>query len=168
LKFLIFLVLYSFLVTPATGVISNELNHDYHTSIADMEYNESTQSYEITLRVFIDDFEKALSKKYNSAVVLDASTYYDEWVSGYILEKFVLTQNSKICQAKWVGKEMDKATDLIWLYFEIPASPALSSTLKNSILLEIFDDQMNVVNFKKASVKKSFLFQYGKTIYEFS
>ena len=37
--------------------------HDFHTSLAEVEYNTSSKTFEISLRVFTDDFEKALSQK---------------------------------------------------------------------------------------------------------
>ncbi|HAI76815.1 MAG TPA: hypothetical protein DCM08_11260 [Microscillaceae bacterium] len=48
--------------SPASPVASGfRPVHDFHTSIAEMDYNPRSKAFEVSLRVFIDDFEKALT-----------------------------------------------------------------------------------------------------------
>jgi len=59
--------------------------------------------------------------------------------------------------------------DAIWVYLEVPTTQDLSGVfLENSLLVESFDDQTNLIQVAKGEQKKSFLFQKGKTIQQIS
>ena len=45
--------------------------HKFYTSITQMEYNDKTQSYEIVMNVFWEDWEKALSEIYQKPIRID-------------------------------------------------------------------------------------------------
>ena len=50
--------------------------------------------------------------------------------------------------------------DATWIYVEIPCPEAITGfSLQNSIMLDFFDDQVNLVNFNYQGQKKSYIFK---------
>lgn len=134
--------------------------HDFHTSISRVDYNAKEKSFEISIRVFTDDLEKALSKDNGGQkfVVLD-NDKNDPYVEKYIRKHFALIAASK--QKKtyaYIGKEQE--ADATWVYVEVPCSEAITGfSMQNSIMLDLFDDQVNLVNFNYQGQKKSYIFK---------
>jgi hypothetical protein len=60
-----------------------------------------------------------------------------------------------------VGVEKDK--DAHWVYFSVkmPPKPATTVYLRHRFLLDIFQDQMNIVNLEAGGRKQSSLFRAG-------
>ncbi len=177
---------------PDFVFLNSHPSHDFHTSIAEMDYNEESKSFEISLRVFTDDFEKGLStalnhEKYGSLamaifggknstytkdknliqVSLDnKNTVYDKLIEQYVQYNFRLIVKDEPRIIKFIGKELE--ADVTWIYFEIPLKENPKDIkFQNAILSDIFEDQSNVVNVAYKGEKKTFLFNTGNTIQEF-
>ncbi|WP_353722379.1 DUF6702 family protein [Dyadobacter sp. 676] len=142
-------------------------NHDYHVSVTQMQYNPASRSFEVSVRIFTDDLEKALSQSHsNQRFVIKDNDQNDRFVEEYIRKSFVLTDSQKnIAAIKYIGKEQE--ADATWVYFEIPFQrPLNGSRLSNVTLMEVFDDQVNMTNIKFQSEKKTFLFKKGQTSHQ--
>ncbi len=134
--------------------------HDFHTSITRMDYNAKEKSFEVSIRVFTDDLEKVLSKENGGQkFVVVNNDKNDTFVEKYIRKHFALITTAK--QKKpysYIGKEQE--ADATWVYVEIPCAEALTGfSLQNSIMLDFFDDQVNLVNFNYQGQKKSYIFK---------
>lgn len=134
--------------------------HDFHTSITRMDYNAKEKSFEVSIRVFTDDLEKVLSKENGGqkfTVVNEDKN--DPYVEKYVRKHFALVTTAK--QKKpysYIGKEQE--ADATWVYVEIPCPEGLTGfSLQNSIMLDFFDDQVNLVNFNYQGQKKSYIFK---------
>jgi hypothetical protein len=133
--------------------------HAFHTSITEIELNQKAKIYEISVRVFTDDLEKAIDtkNKIKGTKIIDDDKN-DALVASYISSQFsiISTKNQKVA-FKYIGKENeDLAT---WIYIEIPiSSMAKGVKIRQNVLMELFDDQVNIVNFKKGEERKTFLF----------
>jgi hypothetical protein len=137
--------------------------HEFHTSLAQVHYNQSNKSFEITLRVFTDDLEAALSLMNDSKVAIDAPQA-EKLIEQYLNKNFVLLdkQNKKKVLS-FIGKEVE--VDVTWIYAEVPLAEALSGLkLQNSILTELFNDQVNIVNFKYLTTVRTFMFKPRETV----
>lgn len=134
--------------------------HDFHTSITRMDYNAKEKSFEVSIRVFTDDLESVLSKENGGQKfsVLN-NDKNDPYVEKYIRKHFAIVTTAK--QKKpylYIGKEQE--ADATWIYVEIPCSEAITGfSLQNSIMLDVFDDQVNLVNFNYQGQKKSYIFK---------
>jgi hypothetical protein len=144
--------------------------HAFHTSLTQIEYNAKEKSLEISIRVFTDDFETALTK-FNSGkkVAITADNKNDALISKYIQQHFAFISPQK--QPKnynFIGKEIEEQAT--WIYVELPDYQPLSDgiSLQNNILTELFDDQTNLVNFTVFANKKTFIFNSKKTIFDIS
>ncbi|EAY28822.1 DUF6702 family protein [Microscilla marina] len=138
--------------------------HEFHTSIAEIEYNNQSKAFEVSLRVFIDDFEKALGSLSGKKETLDKSDKHHQLIMKYIRQRFFITnRRGKKKEMTLIGKEFK--TDAVWLYIEIPFRESLrKATFTNSILMEHFDDQVNIINLQYKGKKESFLFRKNKLV----
>lgn len=138
--------------------------HAYHASIMDVQYNPKKQQLEVALKVFTDDFEKALSAGQPNSVTFDKLTPVQ--VAGLtkaLLQRSVAfgTKQGETLPLRFVGIEKDK--DAHWVYFSVkmPPRPATTIYLRHRLLLDTFQDQMNIVNLEGGGKKQSALFRAG-------
>lgn len=134
--------------------------HEFHTSITRMDYNAKDKSFEISIRVFTDDLEKALSKDNNGQKILVVNNdKNDPLVEKYIRKHFALVSSQKQKKTySYVGKEQE--ADATWIYIEIPAQEAITGfSLQNTIMHDLFEDQINLVNLNYQGQKKSYIFK---------
>ena len=141
------------------------IRHDFHTSLAEVQYNPAEQTLEVSLRVFTDDLESALSKDNGGKTIRvtdDAAA--DPFIRNYLSRHFaVVDAANRRKPVNLLGKEI--MVDVAWIYFEVREVESLSGKrLQNAVLTELFDDQINMVNFVTPSGKRSFLFKPGETV----
>jgi hypothetical protein len=127
--------------------------HKFHVSVTQIEYNQKEQSAEITIRVFADDLESALSQHTKRAIKLDPATankdkQVGETVLAYLRRAFELkAKTGRPIKLNWVGMEWQ--ADMFWLYVEGKLPTGLEGVqLRNKVFQELFEDQVNIVNSK--------------------
>ncbi len=147
--------------------------HDFHASVTKMEYNAKEQVFEISMRIFTDDFEKALSAASNSKVNLSEASGRGTDKNDPLIEQYVqahfrfLTPQKQLKSVKYVGHEVE--ADANWLYLEMPlAEPFRGGMLKQDVLMDAFDDQVNMVNIKYQTQKKTFVFRKNQPVQNIS
>ena len=74
--------------------------HKYYVSITQIEYVKEKQSVQIISRIFIDDFEKLLRKRYDESITLDNGQ--DEKLIDSYIKKYLLTKIEICCRAWYV------------------------------------------------------------------
>jgi len=139
--------------------------HDFHTSLAQIQYNKNTHSFEVSLRVFTDDLEAALTKENNNHKVGIADIKLaDSLIEIYVNKHLsILTKQNQKKPMTFVGKEIE--VDVTWIYVEFSASGDLEGLrIQNSILTDLFNDQVNIVNLNYLRKTSTFLFKSGQTI----
>ncbi|WP_138992852.1 DUF6702 family protein [Larkinella sp. C7] len=139
-------------------------SHPVHTSITQMQYNAAEKTFEVSLRVFTDDLEEALTKENNNQRVrLSDKDANGPLVERYVRKHFGLTSASRQRKPyRYLGKEQE--VDATWIYIEIPYNePVQGSLLQQSMLTDLFDDQMNLVNVSYLTEKKTVLFRKSNT-----
>ncbi|WP_181305765.1 DUF6702 family protein [Rufibacter sp. XAAS-G3-1] len=138
--------------------------HDFHTSITDARYNPKNQTYELSVRVFADDLEEALSRRHKTTIRLDRSEKVNKLMAEYLQAHVAISavKGTRATQ-KFLGAQEE--ADAVWLYLEIPAGkvPAGQLWVQNALLVEIFDDQTNILNLEVAGKKRSVLCRPGET-----
>lgn len=146
--------------------------HDFHTSITEMRVNAKDKTVEVTVRVFTDDLENALTRaNANQRVRLEAADKntpaVERAIDRYLKQHFLLTGgNGKPKTFRYLGKEFE--ADATWLYLEIPLTePLTGAKLQHNVLFDLFDDQTNLVNvFYGGDEKRSFLFNQKAKIHQ--
>jgi hypothetical protein len=133
--------------------------HEFHTSITQLEYNAQERVFEVSIRLFTDDLEKALSHQTKNAKlrIVNGDTN-DALVAGYLQKHFiVLNQQKKPILLKYIGKENEDIAT--WVYLELPADAAKhGNSIQQAALFETFSDQVNIVNILNQGQKKSLVF----------
>ena len=138
--------------------------HTYHASITELRYNPSKKQVEISLKVFTDDLEKALSQGQPGTMHLDEQPRASALAAAYLQRTMRLgTRPGEALPLQFLGMQHEQ--DAYWLYARValPASarPLSSLHLRQGLLLDLFADQMNIVNFEAGGQKQSLLFRAG-------
>lgn len=126
--------------------------HEFHLSKSTINYDTESQSIQITMHLFIDDLEDALAarevpKLYIGTEKEDSTA--NSFIGQYIADQFTLQVGKKALEQYFLGKELSEDLAAIWCYIEI-SDIDMNDDLQfqNDILMEIFDDQKNVMEFR--------------------
>ena len=133
------------------------LAHKFYMSITDINYNSTSKALEISIKFFTDDLEKALEEKNNSRIFLGTSKEIeltDSLLQSYLIEKFVVKQGGQIKNIEYVGQETEQ--EYTWAYLELKGYDSESKIwIENSVLIDLFQEQANRINFINNSYTKS-------------
>jgi len=134
--------------------------HDFHTSLTEVNYNSQSRSLELSVRVFTDDLEIALTNfnKGKSVKMEEPSAKVDPIIEQYFRRNLaIISPDKEVKFAKFYGKEQE--ADATWLYFEVFEGDNIKDfTLYNAIMQELFKDQTNLVNIMYPGKKKTLVF----------
>lgn len=105
------------------------------------------------MHIFIDDLEVALAVQGTENLKIGTgkeSAYADDYVASYIQGRMHLLNGNDTLQQQFLGKELSADLAAIWCYIEIPIGGKLEElTIDNSLLMEVYDDQKNIMSIKK-------------------
>ena len=133
--------------------------HPFHVSVCTIYFNEAEKSLQITHKIFADDLETTL----NNAGYRMADNGYvdvlnptdrkalDATIEKYLRQHFSITLNGKTPAAQYLGYEQEELA--LWCYMEITGVEKIDAMgITYTVLLEQFDDQINLVhvNYKGA------------------
>ncbi len=138
--------------------------HKFYVSVTEIEYNEETRSLQIISRVFIDDLEDLLKKRYNENVQLgkkNETKDVNALVKKYFEQKLKIEVNGKPVQVQFLGKEYEN--DMLLLYLEAPnVSEFKEIKVKNTVLMDLHEEQKNLIHVEFKNVVKSLILISGK------
>jgi hypothetical protein len=122
--------------------------HKFYFSRTTIEQNALMNRYEITMRFFTDDLERALSTEDEKVRFADSyDPSFDSEVEDYIRKHFFIRINNENIQWRYLGKQVE--SDITWCYAEINNIPPTNILeIKNTSLFELFDEQVNEVALK--------------------
>lgn len=138
--------------------------HDFHASVTQMQYNPQEKAFEISIRIFTDDLEKALTKETGKTVDLSTKGKNDALLEKYVRAHFThLNPQRQPKPFNYVGHEVED--DANWIYLEMPYDePFQGGVMRQNVLMEMFDDQVNMVNLQYQGQKKTFVFRKNQPI----
>ena len=123
------------------------LNHEFYVSITEIRYNAGTERFEVSMRIFPDDLDRALLERTGIHTRLATELEHmkaDSLLMLYLLEDFSLEVNGKDLELSYLGKEPE--SDAIWCYLESSQMPDPEKlTVRNTILTEYLPDQVNII-----------------------
>lgn len=140
------------------------LIHPFHIGVCEILYNEENKSLEISQKLFIDDLETAYRKHSGDGdfIIDEDIDQRREITLSYLKENFILKIDGKVAPYTYLGAEIE--ADALWLYIEVENVQEFNEIdLTYKPLTEVFDDQQNLVHFKIAGDKKSFILSKEKT-----
>ena len=136
-----------------------------------MEYNSKTQKLEISTKIFTDDFESVLARIYKTPVDFSnksRKSALDELVTKYITTHLSIRSNGQLQRLKFFGWEVDHEAVYIYTTADATAFNPHNITVENTILYELFQDQMNIVHFIVNGTRKSSKLAYPERKLQFS
>ena len=135
--------------------------HKFYTSLAQVEYNDEDKSVQVSMRVFADDLEAALTRRAGRRVVLDRTEDVDRLVLAYLRDAFEIRNRAGETKAlRWVGMEL--RAGVAWLYFEAEMPEGLAGArLRDHVLFELFAKQVNTVSVRFRGARTDLVFARG-------
>lgn len=134
--------------------------HKFYMSIYQINYVPKKKMLQITSRIFIDDFNEVLEKKYHKKVYLgsEKETVDDEsLMKKYLSEKMIFKVNGTMKPASYLSKEVED--NVLICYFRInEISKITKLEIENSALMELNSDQQNIIQANISGEKQSLLF----------
>jgi hypothetical protein len=156
-----FVIIFSVLsLSVATGA------HPIHVSIVNLDCVPDSNRIDMSVRLYYDDFQLLINHKYNLSLDFSKRTRLitneQQAITDYINTALVLLDQNENTIAKdfkgWKVEDMS-----VWLYFCAKLAPEFNLTrLKNTLMLDVFYDQKNLVIVKIENIEKGY--EYDKRI----
>ena len=148
-RFFLFLML--FVSLSSMGI------HKFYMAIYQIDYVPQKKRIQITSRIFVDDLNAAIEKKYHVKTNLgtDQETAQDEVnMKKYFAEKFFLRVNGVVKPMTFLSKEVE--ANVLICYFRIPdVSKIANLEIENSALTEWNSEQQNIIQANITGEKQS-------------
>lgn len=139
--------------------------HKFYTAIFKIDFNENKKRIEVTTRIFVDDLNTAISKKYNRKMLLNSDKETEQdvvFLKKYLAEKMSLKVNGKQQTMRFLSKEVEE--NVLICYFNCDAITKVKSfEITNTVLTEIYEDQQNIVQLNINSKKQTLLLSADST-----
>jgi hypothetical protein len=144
--------------TPASTLRKAEAaKHPLHLSSTELNYNTKSLTVEISCRIFTDDFEDLLGKKYKIKPDLSSVGRHremDALVNKYMATHLQLAAAGKVVPLTYLGYENDK--EAIVVYLESAEVKNIKSLeVSCTVLYDSFDDQTNIFHVSYNGNRKS-------------
>ena len=133
--------------------------HKFYMGIYQVNFVPAKKRIEITARLFVDDLNVVLEKKYNkkTALGLTSETVEDEiLLKKYLSEHLIFTVNGIKKSIQFVSKELDN--NVLVCYLKVTDVPKINTLeIQNDVFVAQFPDQQNLVQSTIYGEKKSVL-----------
>ena len=134
--------------------------HKFYVSLYQVDYAREKKMLQITSRIFIDDLNNAIDKKYGKKIQLGSENETDADLllfKKYFNEKFTIKVNGQLKPVQFLSKEMEG--DVLICYFKIKDIYKIESLeIYNAVITEGNSEQQNIMHFSILGVKNTLLF----------
>jgi hypothetical protein len=133
--------------------------HKYYVAVFRLDHVPEKKVLQMTSRIFIDDLEAALSKKYKTKFYFGDKRELpaaNDYLKKYLIENIAIKVNGRLQAIKFLGREIED--DILICYYTIPAGGKIKTVeVRNTSLFETFPDQQNIIHTNINRNKKSLL-----------
>ena len=141
-------------------------SHKYYVSTSLFNFTD-TNSLQITVRLFKDDFKDALKKKFSINDVLTDDMLIDSTfnsnINNYFNSFLIVSFGDVINKLNFLG--LENKNDMFIFYLEVENLPNLNTiSIDNKLLFDLYPEQQNIVHIKKNGNKKSFISRFNNSI----
>lgn len=142
--------------------------HSVHVSVTNMDVKADSAYIDFSIRVFFDDFQLLINHLYDTeldfAIRNRLTTREQEAILDYLNGSFQLTTSlDDVLAAEFLGWKKENET--VTFIFRVPVEPELEGfNIRNTLMLDIFDDQSNLVILKKPDNQVGWEFTKRNTI----
>ncbi len=138
---------------------SSFVSHKFYISIYQINYAPEKKMLQITSRIFIDDLNNALEKKYKRKTYIGETNESQEDVAmlkKYISEHFFIKVNGQNKAINFLSKELE--SNVVICYYNIKDIAKIKTLeVQNTALLELNADQQNIIQTTILGNKQSLL-----------
>ena len=133
--------------------------HKFYLSVTQIDFVPKEHSVQVITRLFYDDLQKALQQRYDSAIRVDKS--YDKkklnaYIEKYIQQKLKLNINGHLARLNYLGHKDEN--DYVVCFIEVSHVDEIQSlTIENTLLMDAFPEQKNVIHMQVGDTHKSFM-----------
>ena len=149
-------------------IISNSLlMHPVHVSVTNMEYQPEKDNISLSFKIFTDDFQILFSHLHNISIDFNENGnyyLYQETIDNYFADHFKVFLKDEELVLKNTGiKSNFEAT---WFFYDIALEKKEETfIIKNTLLLDLYSDQKNLLIFKNGKTEKGYQFNIKKNEY---
>ena len=155
------LTIYLFLLSLLNWIQTN--THKFYVSTTSVEFKSETKTIEIISQVFTDDLESVLKLK-DKELALDPDSDQERiyvLIANYFKQNLQFSSKGELLDYVFLGKEYKN--DIAKCYIELQLAEVPDTIeLYNGLFLSLFNDQQNIIHFKNADQRKSYLLHQKK------
>ncbi len=150
---------------PLIGILFLSLSafafHKFYVGVFQVEYASEKKMIQITSRIFIDDLNNAVEKKYHKKTFIgtEKETQADlDLFKKYLAENFTIKINGQNKPITFLSKEVE-AGDVLVCYSRIKDIDKFKNIeISNTILVDWNSEQQNITHISAFGTKRSVLF----------
>lgn len=146
------------------GIVFASMVHPLHVSFTNLEFNEEDQEWELTVKLFKDDFALDLKNMYDYNILIeeDEKEGEAEYFRKYLEDCLEIGYNNEPMKAKewkYEGKKVN--FEAVWLNYRFNYNKEISSVrILNRLMFGLYDDQKNLLIFSYKGEQKAYQFRY--------
>jgi len=151
--------------------------HPVHISVTNIDYNINKNAFDLSIKLFADDFEKIINKNYNTTINLgdkNENKNCNKLIDSYIKHHLIIKINNKnlIKNIKLFKKEVKLDENSVWIYYKIkyPNNKLIKNKkieVVNVLMNDLYNDQKNLFIFTCLNTKEGYNFRKNKIKFEF-
>lgn len=153
------------LIYPLFGILFLSLSafafHKFYVGVFQVEYAAEKKMIQITSRIFIDDLNNAMEKKYHKKTFVgtEKETQADlDLFKKYLAENFTIKINGQTKPITFLSKEVE-AGDVLVCYSRIKEIDKFKTIeISNTLLVDWNSEQQNITHISAFGTKRSVLF----------
>ena len=148
-------------LTFAQLVFAREASaHPIHTTLTVVTASADGRTLTINIRVFADDFSASVARYVGRTPPRDSSVVAPE-VTRYVRAQFtVLAPDGGTLVLEPCG--ITRSRELYWLCYRVSVPAGMrGARIRNQMLTELHQDQVNIVQLESGAARKSYLFTKG-------
>ncbi|QIH38499.1 hypothetical protein G7A72_06660 [Flavobacterium sp. Sr18] len=134
--------------------------HKFYVALYQVNYAPEKKMLQITTRIFVDDLNIAVGKKYSKKINLGSENESVDdvnFLKKYFSEKFYIKVNGQTKPIHFLSKEMEG--DVLICYFSMKEIQKINSLeIYNAVITEGNSEQQNIMHFNVSGVKNTLLF----------
>ena len=142
-------------------------SHPLHMSFTNFEYNEEGRKWELTFKLFKDDFSDEVKRLYGLDLSLESEQELegqDVYFRRFIDDQFSVAINGENIETKdWEYQGSKLNFEAIWLEFSFNYTGKPKKVqIENRLMFGLFEDQKNLLIFTYKGQQKAYQFRHNK------
>jgi hypothetical protein len=122
--------------------------HPVHLSVTEVFAEDAQSEIDFTVTFFMDDFGIAAGYQEKADAINSGKMTVDDLILDYLQKHLTVKANGKILQYSIKEKESNFPSVTCYLAFKKLPKELSTLEIENTLLLELFDDQKNMVNIR--------------------